>query len=284
MRHRCATDHDVEALHALYSSPEVAPNMGFDPMPIEAFGQVLASWRGLGEVRVVEDEAGLVASYRLERRERRMRGVVYLASFAVAPHRSGQGLGSRTLSDLIAELRAEGVRRIELLVASDNPKAAGLFRRHGFEHEGTLRAYFRRAGAEAFVDEYAMALLLDGRSPGVPSARASHRGVADHYAWGQGCDGWRLVASSGLSVIEERMPPGSSETRHYHAVSRQFFYVLRGELVVECGSERWEIGERHGLELPPGVVHQVRNEGAVDAEFLVVSQPPSHGDRHTPRS
>ena len=32
-------------------------------------------------------------------------------------------------------------------------------------------------------------------------------GTADHYVWGDGCDGWHLVASDRLSVIQERMPP-----------------------------------------------------------------------------
>ena len=36
---------------------------------------------------------------------------------------------------------------------------------------------------------------------------------------------------------------------------------------------------RTGIELPPGTAHQAINESAADVEFLVVSTPPSHGDR-----
>ncbi|MEJ2610067.1 MAG: cupin domain-containing protein, partial [Candidatus Thiodiazotropha sp.] len=32
-----------------------------------------------------------------------------------------------------------------------------------------------------------------------------------HYDWGGTCDGWHLVASPNLSVIQERVPSGSSE-------------------------------------------------------------------------
>jgi hypothetical protein len=32
-------------------------------------------------------------------------------------------------------------------------------------------------------------------------------GTAPHYAWGAKCDGWHLVRSADLSVIQERMPP-----------------------------------------------------------------------------
>jgi mannose-6-phosphate isomerase-like protein (cupin superfamily) len=33
------------------------------------------------------------------------------------------------------------------------------------------------------------------------------------------------------------------------------------------------------LEVPPEQAHQVLNESDASAEFVVVSQPPSHGDR-----
>jgi hypothetical protein len=39
---------------------------------------------------------------------------------------------------------------------------------------------------------------------------------APHYVWGDNCGGWHLLQESNLSVIEERMPPGSSEVRHFH--------------------------------------------------------------------
>jgi mannose-6-phosphate isomerase-like protein (cupin superfamily) len=34
-----------------------------------------------------------------------------------------------------------------------------------------------------------------------------------------------------------------------------------------------------GVWIPAGTSHQVRNESAEDVHFLVISQPPSHGDR-----
>jgi hypothetical protein len=43
---------------------------------------------------------------------------------------------------------------------------------------------------------------------------------AEHYKWGgpQGtaCDGWHLVRTPELSIIEELMPPGATEARHSH--------------------------------------------------------------------
>jgi mannose-6-phosphate isomerase-like protein (cupin superfamily) len=102
---------------------------------------------------------------------------------------------------------------------------------------------------------------------------------AEHYTWGGICDGWHLVKQPNLSVIHERMPPGTSEVRHYHHHSRQFFFVLSGIATFEVNGVREVIHALQGVEVPPGVRHQMLNESTEDVEFLVVSQPPSHGDR-----
>jgi quercetin dioxygenase-like cupin family protein len=112
----------------------------------------------------------------------------------------------------------------------------------------------------------------------MPSSPAS-RSTADHYRWGESCDGWHLVRTTALSVIEERMPPGTREARHHHAAARQFFYVLAGVLTMEVDGTRHHLVPRTGIEIAPGAAHQAINEGDTDAEFLVVSTPPSHGDR-----
>ena len=103
--------------------------------------------------------------------------------------------------------------------------------------------------------------------------------TAPHYSWGGGCDGWHLVQTATLSVIEERMPPGTSEVRHYHEKANQFFYVLRGNLSIEVGGSKLVLSPGQGAQITAGAPHQVRNQASVDAEFLVVSNPPSHGDR-----
>lgn len=105
--------------------------------------------------------------------------------------------------------------------------------------------------------------------------------VAQRYGWGTGCEGWHLVRAANLSVIEERMPPGASETRHWHARARQFLYVLAGTLSIEVEGEQHSLPAFTGIELPPGTAHQATNASGEEVRFLVVSEPPSHGDRHT---
>lgn len=102
---------------------------------------------------------------------------------------------------------------------------------------------------------------------------------AEHYVWGAACDGWHLVKQSEISVIQESMPPGTQEVRHSHRRSRQFFFVLSGEATFEVDGRKETIGRHEGLEIPPGVTHQIFNASASSLEFLVISTPPSHGDR-----
>jgi len=103
--------------------------------------------------------------------------------------------------------------------------------------------------------------------------------IAEHYEWGQSCDGWHLVKNPSLSVLQERMPPHSFEIRHYHNSSRQFFFVLSGHATIECGDRREILQAKQGVEVPPGTLHQVCNESEENLEFLVISCPPSHADR-----
>ena len=105
--------------------------------------------------------------------------------------------------------------------------------------------------------------------------------TADHYVWGEVCDGWHLVRGENLSVIEERMPPGTQEQRHWHQRSRQFFYVLEGELAMQLDDRIVILKSRQGLEIAPGLPHQAKNLSGEDVRFIVISQPPSHGDRQT---
>jgi uncharacterized cupin superfamily protein len=109
-----------------------------------------------------------------------------------------------------------------------------------------------------------------------PTSKAN----GQHYDWGDGCEGWHLVRAQNLSVIEERMPPGTCEERHWHARARQFFYVLTGTLTLEVEGVVHSLPPRTGMELPQGTAHQAINETTSEVEFLVISEPPSHGDRH----
>ncbi len=102
---------------------------------------------------------------------------------------------------------------------------------------------------------------------------------AEHYIWGEVCDGWHLLKREDMSVIQERVPAGGAELTHYHNVARQFFYILAGEgtMVFEDGEVVLKKGQ--ALEIPPQVKHQFKNQSNEDVHFLVISMPSTKGDR-----
>jgi mannose-6-phosphate isomerase-like protein (cupin superfamily) len=102
---------------------------------------------------------------------------------------------------------------------------------------------------------------------------------AEHYTWGEGCDGWHLLKRDDVSVIQERVPPGKAEATHYHNVARQFFHILAGTGTMQVQDEIITLNKGEGIEIPPGVPHQFRNDSEEEVSFLVISVPKSHGDR-----
>ena len=106
---------------------------------------------------------------------------------------------------------------------------------------------------------------------------------AEHYKWGgsdnDACDGWYLVRTPELNIIEELMPPGASEARHHHNRARQFFFVLEGELTIEIEHHDFVLHAGEGIEIAPGQQHQAMNRSTEPLRIVVTSQPPSHDDR-----
>jgi mannose-6-phosphate isomerase-like protein (cupin superfamily) len=102
---------------------------------------------------------------------------------------------------------------------------------------------------------------------------------AEHYTWGDGCDGWHLLQSKGLSVIQEKMPPGTSELLHFHFNAQQLFYILSGVATFTIENEIVIVEANESIHILASVKHSISNKNAEALEFLVISQPESHGDR-----
>jgi len=106
----------------------------------------------------------------------------------------------------------------------------------------------------------------------------------EHYVWGDGCDGWRLLEHPDLSVIQERVPPGRGEIKHFHSRARQYFYILKGAATLEFDDSSVMVGAGEGVHVMPGVRHRFANAGSEAVEFLVISSPTTRGDRTNVRN
>src|SRR5574341_950721 len=91
---------------------------------------------------------------------------------------------------------------------------------------------------------------------------------AEHYVWGEICDGWHLLKRENISVNQERVPAGSAEVMHYHTIARQFFYVLEGEGTMVFEDHEVILRKGWGIEIPPHVKHQFKNQSNTDVSFL----------------
>lgn len=112
-----------------------------------------------------------------------------------------------------------------------------------------------------------------------PPTTSTSLANAEHYVWGDGCDGWHLLKRSDLSVIQERVPPGRGEVRHFHSKACQFFFVLKGKATLEFDDSSITFGAGEGAHVMPGVRHRFFNPGSEAVEFLVISSPTTQGDR-----
>jgi len=102
---------------------------------------------------------------------------------------------------------------------------------------------------------------------------------AEHYVWGEVCDGWQLIKRDDMSLIQERVPAGGAEVMHYHNSARQFFYILEGEGMMIFEDHEVILRKGQGIEISPQAKHQFKNESNVAVQFLVISVPSTKGDR-----
>jgi mannose-6-phosphate isomerase-like protein (cupin superfamily) len=100
-----------------------------------------------------------------------------------------------------------------------------------------------------------------------------------YYQWGNVCESWDFVDSVGLSVKLEMMPPGASEQLHFHAHSQQFFFILAGTATFEIEGKQIEMSVHEGLHIQAGQKHRIENNGSINLEFILCSQPSISNDR-----
>ena len=103
--------------------------------------------------------------------------------------------------------------------------------------------------------------------------------TAEHYTWGQCCDAWYLAKTPELHVIQEHLPSGAGEKLHFHENAFQFFYVLAGKARFLIDGRTVVVAGGESISVLPGLQHRVESAGPEELRLLVVSQPPSHGDR-----
>jgi len=79
--------------------------------------------------------------------------------------------------------------------------------------------------------------------------------------------------------LKKKMPSKTAENLHFHKKAQQFFYILKGIATFELEGELFVINEKQGFHIEPNQKHRILNNTESDLEFIVISEPKSHGDR-----
>jgi putative acetyltransferase len=156
---RKAEPADAEALWRCYTAPLVVRNTL--QLPYRSLESVREQLVKNGEndhvlVAVVGgDVVGVIGLHTTSRPRIRHKGEI---GMMVRDDWQGKGIGGALMRAVIDYAdKWLGLTRIDLTVYTDNEPAIALYRKFGFEVEGTLRKYAFRDGE--FVDAYAMARI-----------------------------------------------------------------------------------------------------------------------------
>lgn len=67
-----------------------------------------------------------------------------------------------------------------------------------------------------------------------------------------------------------RMPIGASFRPHYHEDMNEFFLLLKGKAKIRLEEEEAEIQKEEMVFLPMGRVHEMKNIGDEEVEYIVI--------------
>lgn len=148
---------DAVALQQLYAHPAVYRDTLQLPLPSEALWQQRLADRPAGINNLVACMGEkIVGQLTLELNQRVRRRHVATFGLGVDPAYHGQGVGSALMHAMIDICdNWAAIQRIELTVFTDNQGAIALYRKFGFDIEGTSRHFAMRDGK--LVDAYHMA-------------------------------------------------------------------------------------------------------------------------------
>lgn len=157
---RRAEPRDAEAMHATFSTPQAQAGTLQMPLPsVELWRKRLSDVTATDYLLVAEVDGTVVGNLGLHGAStspRRKHAASIGMSVRDDWQRRGVGTALMTVAINIAD-NWHNYLRLELTVYTDNAAALALYRKFGFEIEGTLKDYAFRDGR--YVDAYAMARL-----------------------------------------------------------------------------------------------------------------------------
>ena len=156
---RKMTQQDFHFIFELYMHPEVNKYLLYEQMPEAAFTPIFADLLQKQIIYIFETAGVAAGMFKLNRYSYRTSHVAYLGGLAIHPSRSGKGLGSQMMKEIMDYAKEQGILRIELSTAVINEKAIRLYEKAGFQKEGILRKYTYLKKENQYLDEVMMAWI-----------------------------------------------------------------------------------------------------------------------------
>ena len=152
---------DFDFVYETYTDPKTLRFMSFEKLSKEEFQPLFSNYQDEASFFKVMTETSTIGVVRLLYGTMRKAHNVQICGFSIHPHFRGQGYGKQTIHTIISMLKSQQKKRVELIVESDNPEAISLYKKCGFQKEGVLRKYYKRAHEDHYIDDYIMSYIID---------------------------------------------------------------------------------------------------------------------------
>ena len=167
---RLARATDFESVHRICMHPAVIPFLSFEPMTASEFESIFAALLESQRFFVFESAASIGGFAHVSRHAGRSQHTAFISTLAVDPALHATGFAQCMLQTILSDLRSESVRRVELVVETDNARAIRFYKRNRFSIEGTMRGSYRRAHEERDIDSHIMAIVYPATVLATPGA------------------------------------------------------------------------------------------------------------------
>ena len=87
-----------------------------------------------------------------------------------------------------------------------------------------------------------------------------------------------LHHTAAQSLAEATLEPGQATERHYHSVSEEIYFVLKGQGEMELDGETRFLRPGDAVLIPPGAWHTLENNGTSELRILCCCVPPYADD------
>ena len=103
--------------------------------------------------------------------------------------------------------------------------------------------------------------------------------TAEPFATKDGSTIRELHHTEAQSLAEATLEPDQATERHYHRVTEEIYFVLKGSGTLEVDGETRTVRPGDAVLIPPGAWHTLENTGTSELRILCACSPPySHED------